>query len=169
MGSTAESLPATPKVLLAGVGYANLRDVSVGPVLAALFADRVWPEGVEVHDYSFGAIDAIHRLRDGAYDRAVFFGSIDRGDAPGSIRRYRWQGGQDEAQVQERVAEAAQAVISLDTTLIVTGYFGALPEDTTVFEVEPEDLNFGDGFSPAVEAAVAELVGLLEREVAPRD
>ena len=169
MDSTAESLPPNSKVLLAGVGYANLRDVSVGPVLAARFANRGWPEGVEVHDYSFGAIDAIHRLRDGAYDRAVFFGSIDRGDAPGSIRRYQWEGGQDDEQVQERVAEAAQAVISLDTTLIVTGYFGALPKDTVVFEVEPEDLTFGDGFSPAVEAAVAELVGLLEKEVASRE
>ncbi len=72
-------------------------------------------------------------------------------------------------EIKERVAEAAQAVISLDTTLIVTGYFGALPKDTIVFEVEPEDLNFGDGFSPAVETAVAELVGLLEKEVARRD
>lgn len=168
MDSTADPLPATPRVLLAGVGYANLRDVSVGPVLAARFAERQWPAGVEVQDYSFGAIDAIHRLRDGAYDRAVFFGSIDRGDAPGSIRRYLWQGGQAEAVVQERVAEAAQAVISLDTTLIVTSYFGALPKDTVVFEVEPEDLNFGDGFSPAVEGAVVELVGLLEKEVEPR-
>jgi len=167
--STADLLPAIPKVLLAGVGYANLRDVSVGPVLAARLAERQWPAGVEVHDYSFGAIDAIHRLRDGAYDRAVFFGSIDRGEEPGSIRRYVWESGKDDdAAVQERVAEAAQAVISLDTTLIVTSYFGALPKDTVVFEVEPEDLNFGDGFSPKVEHAVSQLVELLEKEVAPR-
>ena len=166
MESTADLLPAIPKVLLAGVGYANLRDVSVGPVLSARFAEREWPAGVEVHDYSFGAIDAIHRLRDGAYDRAVFFGSIDRGEAPGSIRRYLWEGGQEDVVVQERVAEAAQAVISLDSTLIVTSYFGALPKDTVVFEVEPEDLTFGEGFSPAVEEAVAQLVLLLEKEVA---
>jgi len=69
--------------------------------------------------------------------------------------------------VNERdVALTLLAVISLDTTLIVTSYFGALPKDTVVFEVDPEDLNFGDGFSPRVEDAVAKLVVLLEKEVA---
>lgn len=154
-GSTTEA--AAGRTLLAGVGYANLRDCSVGPVLAARLAGRTWPPGVEVEDFSFGAIDAVHRLRSAGYRRALFFGAIDRGDPPGTIRRYRWKGGQDARLVQERVAEAAQAVISLENTLIVAGHFGALPEETLVFEVEPQDLEFGDGFSGAVEAAVAEL------------
>jgi hydrogenase maturation protease len=148
---------AVRRTLIAGVGYSNLRDCSVGPVLAARLAGRDWPDGVEVDDYSFGAIDAIHRLRDAGYDRAVFFGAMDRGDEPGTIRRYRFAGGHSAAVVQERVAEAAQAVISLENTLIVAGHFGALPAETLVFEVEPQDLNFGEGFSPAVKVAVEQL------------
>jgi len=80
--------PAPARTLIAGVGYANLRDGSVGPVLAARLQAREWPAGVEVEDFSFGAIDAVHRLRDGAYERAVFFGAHQRGDSPGTVRRY---------------------------------------------------------------------------------
>lgn len=145
------------RTLIAGVGYSNLRDCSVGPVLANRLANREWPRGVEVEDYSFGAIDALHKLRAGAFDRAVFFGAMDRGDAPGTIRRYRFEGGHDAATVQDHVAEAAQAVISLETTLIVAGHFGGLPVDTLVFEVEPEDTSYGDGFTPAVAVAVEQL------------
>lgn len=155
--STTEQASVGRRTLIAGVGYANLRDCSVGPILAARLAERDWPAGVEVEDYSFGAIDALHKLRAGGYDRAVFFGAMDRGDAPGTIRRYRFEGGHDPGTVQQHVAEAAQAVISLDTTLIVAGHFGALPSETMVFEVEPEDTNFGDGFTPAVQAAVEQL------------
>ena len=146
-----------PRTLIAGVGYSNLRDASVGPVLVADLQQAAWPAQVEVHDYSFGAIDALHRLREGRYQRAIFLGSVQRGDAPGTIRRYRWQGGQDERTVQERVAEAAQAVIDLEHTLIVASYFGALPEETLVFEVEPEDVNFGAELTPPVAVAVEQL------------
>ena len=152
------------RTLIAGVGYPNLRDCSVGPVLAARLAERAWPPGVEVEDYSFGAIDALHKLRAAGYQRAYFFGAMDRGDAPGTIRRYWFEGGHDPVTVQQHVAEAAQAVISLDTTMIVAGHFGALPAETLVFEVEPEDTGYGDGFSPPVQVAIeqleAELAGL---------
>ena len=153
------------KVLIAGVGYPNLSDGSVGPVLAARLQEGSWPEGVEVEDYSFGAIDAVHRLRDAGYDSAFFFGAVDRGDAPGTVRRYRWQGGQDPKVVQDHVAEAAQAVISLDTTLVVTGYFKALPEATIVFEVEPSDLSFGESFTPEIEAATVRVEQMIREEV----
>lgn len=156
-GSTIDRVVANRRTLLAGVGYSNLRDCSVGPVLTGRLAERPWPAGVEVEDYSFGAIDAVHKLRAAGYDRAVFFGAMDRGDAPGTIRRYRFEGGHEPALVQERVAEAAQAIISLENTLIVAGHFGALPGETLVFEVEPEDLGWGEGFSPAVAVAVKQL------------
>ena len=153
------------RVLLAGVGYPNLSDVSVGPVLAQRLAGRDLPPGVEVHDYSFGAIDAVHRLKEGGYDTALFFGAVDRGDAPGTIRRYRWDREDDPEVVQAHVVEAAQAVIALETTLIVTGYFKALPPDTLVFEVEPLDFEYGEVFSPVVGEAVDRLEAMLLQEV----
>ncbi|GAC1329842.1 MAG: hypothetical protein NVSMB17_06580 [Candidatus Dormibacteria bacterium] len=159
---------ATGRLLIAGIGYTNLRDVSVGPVISARLAERRWPEWVDVEDFSFGAIDAVHRLRDAGYERALFFGSVDRGDPAGTIRDYTWSQPEtpDLVAVQERVAEAAQAVISLETTLVVAGYFKALPAYTRVFEIEPLDMTYGDGFSAPVEAAVTRLEAMLEEEVA---
>lgn len=165
MAVDSKSEASWPRTLLAGIGYTNLRDHSVGPVLAERLASRQWPQGVDVEDFSFGAIDAVHRLREAGYARAVFYGAAIRGATPGTIRHYRWQGGHDPKTVQERVAEAAQAVISLEHTLIVAGHFGALPEPTWVYEVEPQDEGFGDGFSPAVERAVEELEQMLRVEV----
>ena len=162
--STGDRMPLG-KVLLAGVGYPNLSDVSVGPVLSERLAKRTLPLGVEVHDYSFGAIDAVHRLKEAEYDTALFFGAVDRGDAPGTIRRYRWESAYDPEMVQGHVAEAAQAVISLETTLVVTGYFKALPQDTRVFEVEPRDFEFGETFSPEVVEAMDRLEAMLLEEV----
>ena len=153
------------RTLLAGVGYPNLSDVSVGPVLSERLARLPMPAGVEVHDFSFGAIDAVHRLKHAEYARAIFFGAVDRGDAPGTIRRYAWRDEEDPEVVQTHVVEAAQAVISLETTLKVSGYFKALPPETWVFEVEPKDFEFGERFSPEVEAAVARLQELLISEV----
>ena len=63
------------------------------------------------------------------------------------------------------MVEAAQAVIGLETTLVVTGYFKALPADTRVFEVEPLDFEFGETFSPVVSAAVDRLETILMEEV----
>ena len=159
---------AAGRLLIAGIGYTNLRDVSVGPVLSARLLERRWPAWVDIDDFSFGAIDAVHRLRDAGYDRALFFGAMDRGDAPGTIRDYLWDqpGKPDLIAVQERVAEAAQAVISLETTLVVAGYFNALPQYTRVIEIEPLDMEYGEGFSAPVLAAIERLDLLLEEEVA---
>lgn len=154
------------RLLIAGVGYSYLRDGSVGPVLVRRLAARPWPDGVSVEDYGFGAVDAMHRLRDGGFDRAVFFGSVARGRPPGTVRRYAWgRRPLEPREVQARVAEAAQAVIDLEGTLVVCAYFGALPEKTVVFEVEPLDLGFGEGFTSEVVRGMSRLEAMVEQEV----
>ena len=158
-----------PRTLVAGVGYSDLRDVSVGPVLTARLAGRGWPASVTVEDFGFSAIDAVHRLRAAGFARGLFFGAVCRGDPPGTIRRYRYAPEGDARTVQAHVAQAAQAVIDLETTVIVAGHFGALPDDTVVFEVEPEDLGYGDGFSPAVARAVDRLEAMLAEAVGVGD
>jgi Ni,Fe-hydrogenase maturation factor len=86
------------------------------------------------------------------FERLVLVSAISRGRVPGTIVVYRWDGRlPDEDQVQARVAEAVTGVISLDNLLAVVGFFGALPEEVLVVEVEPEDEGWGDGFSATVE------------------
>jgi len=49
---------------------------------------------------------------------------------------------------------------------MVRRYFGALPPDTVVVEVEAVDTAFGTGFSDPVEGSFAEVLARVEQEVA---
>jgi Ni,Fe-hydrogenase maturation factor len=49
-----ESGESTARILIAGLGYRNLRDMSFGPVLMDRLAQDGWPHGVEVEDLIYG-------------------------------------------------------------------------------------------------------------------
>ena len=147
------------RALVAGVGYRNLRDHSVGGAVADRLADRIWPGDVVVEDLSYNPIAVVQRLQDEPpdrpFDRVVFVGSVERpGRAAGTLTAYRWDGvlpGADE--IQRAVTEAVTGVIALDNTLVVARHFEALPDDVVVIEVEPAEHEFGDAFSAAVAEA----------------
>jgi hydrogenase maturation protease len=89
------------------------------------------------------------------YDRVVLVSAVRRERAPGSVESYRWDGRLPSAdEIQARVSEAVTGVISLDNTLVVCGAFGGFPPDVRVVEVEPADDDWGEGFSPEVQAAM---------------
>lgn len=153
-------------VLIAGVGYHFLRDLSVGPVLVPRLQQLDWPPGVEIDDLSFGPIAVVQRFQDrpGYYDRIVFVAGVERGRSPGQVHCYRWAGElPDDEEVQQRVNEAVTGVISLDNLLIIAGRFGVLPPDVRVVELEPEDTGWGPGFTPPVEAALSEMIDTVRR------
>jgi hydrogenase maturation protease len=149
------------RVFIGGVGYTNLRDLSIGPVVVSELQQLEWPAGVEIDDLSPGGpIAAVHRFREAPpYDRVVLFGAVGRGRQPGQIYRYRWDGSlPDREEIQMRVSEAVTGVISLDNLLIVGGYFGIWPPDVVVVEVEPCDEDWGPEFSAPVQAAITPLI-----------
>jgi hydrogenase maturation protease len=152
--------------MVAGVGYTNLRDLSVGPVLVPRLREMDWPDGVEVDDLSFGPIAVVLRMRDrpGHYRRMVLVTSVERGRAPGGPYCYRWDGVlPDPDEIQARVGEAVTGVISVDNLLVVAGHFGALPEDVILVEVEPEDTGWGPGFTPTVEGILETTIDMVRR------
>ncbi len=161
MTSAAETLTSAPaRVLVAGVGYRNLRDLSFGPVIVDRLAALAWPPGVDIEDLSYGPVAVVHRLREAAppYDRLVIIAGVQRSYPPGTISCYRWDGRLPaEGEVQARIEEALTGVIDLDNLLIVTRHFEALPEEVVVVEVEPEDSEWGEPFSARI-AAQAEAV-----------
>lgn len=161
--------PLSVRVLVAGVGYRNLRDHSVGVAVVDLLATRSWSGDVVVEDLSYGPVAVVQRLEDEPAERAftlaVFVGSVARGlRPPGTVTAYRWDGMLPDAEhVQAAVTEAVTGVIALDNTLIVARHFGALPAVVCVVEVEPEVEAFGDAFSPSVEAAFEPVCALVTR------
>jgi hydrogenase maturation protease len=148
------------RTLIAGVGYSNLSDLSVGPIIAAQLPQESWPPNVDVEDLSYGPIAVVHRFREARppYRRLVLIGSVDRGGKQAAVRCYRWPGLLPPAEeVQARVAEAVTGVIDLDNLLIVAQQFGALPEEVLVVEVQPVVTDFGLALSPSVAALLPEV------------
>ena len=146
------------RVLVGGVGYRFLRDGAIGPYMADELAAGA-ANGIEVEDLGYHPIGFTQNLQDRpAYDRIVLVGAIARGREPGTVTAYRWDHAlPSDKDIQERVSEAVTGVISLDNLLIVTEAFGAFPRDVRVVEVEPADEGWGEGFSPVVEAKLAEI------------
>lgn len=160
------TMPAT-RVLIAGVGYLNLRDLSIGPVLVDHLAALPWPPGVDVEDLSYGPVGVVHSLREASppYDRLVVVAGVQRSYAPGTVSCYRWDGQlPGPGEIQARVEEALTGVIDLDNLLIVTKHFGALPNEVIVVEVEPEDTEWGEAFSERIAAMVSELVTIVRTQ-----
>lgn len=155
------------RILIAGVGYSQLRDNSLGPVLIDKLKNLDWPEGVQVEDLSYGPIGVMHRLDEQPpYDRIIFVAAVSRGRKPGSLCCYAWNHEvPDLDEIQARVGEAVTGVISLDNLLVITTYFKKLPADVLVIEVEPVDEGWGDGLTGEVEAAIPAIVEKIQQEV----
>lgn len=154
------------RVLVAGVGYRNLRDLSLGPLVVERFGASA--ERIDVEDLSYGPIDVLFQLqRREPYAAAVFVTAVHRGRAPGSVTRSRWNKPDITPEaLQERVAEAVTGVISLDNLLHICAHFGALPEDVTLIEIEPADDTWGEELSAEGQAALDSAIALARLEVA---
>lgn len=185
MSSPSAATPAarTPqrasRVLIAGIGYRNLRDHSIGVAVTDHLATRNWRAAaagqplrdVVVEDLSYSPIAVVWRLEDEPaahrFQRTILVSGVSRGGAriPGTITAYRWDRVlPPPEEVQRAVCDAVTGVIFLDNTLVVAQHFGVLPEDVIVVEVEPLAHEFGDTFSAPVAGIfdqVADLVATL--------
>ena len=143
------------RVIVAGVGYRNLRDHSIGVEVTDRLEKTSWAGDVVVEDLSYNPIAVVQRLEDEPseqrFRRAVVVGAVERGRPPGTVTAYRWDGVLPvDDEIHRAVTEAVTGVIALDNTLVVTRHFGALPDDVVVVEVEPAVQEFGDAFSEVV-------------------
>lgn len=156
-------------ILIAGVGYSHLTDLSFGPLLVEELQHHDWPEKVQIEDLSYGPIAVLQWLQEepGRFERAIFAGAMQRDDAvPGELRVYRWEQGRfSNDEVQERVAEGVTGIVSLENLLVIAEYFGALPENTLVIELEPPRVEFGLELSAPAGQRLTEVRQVIEREV----
>jgi hydrogenase maturation protease len=154
------------RVLVGGIGLPWLRDLDFGPQFVRRVEPLAWPDDVALEDLSYAAHRVLHLLQEVTPAKVILVGATPRDDPAGTIRRYRLDlTPPDDLEVQERLGEAVGGIIDLDHTLAVVRYWKALPEDTTVIEVEPGDRSFGMGFSQPVEAVMDEVVGMVREEL----
>ena len=155
------------KTLVAGVGYHNMRDLSLGPELTARMMEMNWPAQISVDpDFSFGPIAIVQRFQadPSLCDRLVLFAAISRDRQPGTITAYRWPGKlPSTSEIQARIGEAVTGVVSLDNLLIIGEQFGIWPDDLFVVEVEPADESWGPGFSREIEENMGKIIATVQK------
>lgn len=142
------------RILIAGVGHPNLKDLSFGQIFLAYLKQKNWPEYVDLENLSFGAIAVLQWFQDdpGKYDRVVFISAAEReGRPPGTLNVYHWDFAKhDNETVQECVAESVTGIISLDNLMMILQYFKALPPEVVVMDIEPIDSDIGFECSPEI-------------------
>ncbi len=154
-------------VLVSGIGYSNMSDMSFGRVLYGQMAEMSWPDHVHVEDLNFGPVMIYQWFEETPikFDKLVLVSAANRGREPGTLEVYDWDGKMpDDAGIQACIGEAITGVLSLENLLIVCKHFGVLPEDVTIIEIEPQKEDYGLEFSPVVAARVGEAIDLVKRE-----
>ncbi len=158
-------------ILVAGVGYQHLSDLSFGSVLVERMQAMDWPDDVCIEDFGWGPISILHWFEESPgrkFERAIFAGAVERGREPGKLYTYAWLADRPDPEVvQERISEALTGVISLENLLIIAQHFEALPSDTTVVELEPVEQEWGSDLSEIGQARMEEAITWIQNEVQP--
>lgn len=160
---------SSKKILVAGVGYQHLSDLSFGSVMVERMQEMEWPEEVWVEDFGWGPISILHWFEESPgkrFERAIFAGAVERGREPGGLYTYAWLAQKPDPEVvQDRISEALTGVISLENLLVIAQHFEALPADTTVIELEPVEQDWGSDLSETGQRQMEEAIAWIQAEV----
>ncbi|HUE89766.1 MAG TPA: hypothetical protein VMO26_27125 [Vicinamibacterales bacterium] len=152
------------RTLVGSIGYRNLRDHSAPfEVLDELARTDLGPD-VVIEDISYNPVAVVQWLEsldDAArFSRIVLVASVERaGRAPGVVTVREWDRvlPSDEA-IQQAITEAVTGIIALDNTLVIAGYFRALPPHVSIVEIQPLEHSFGAELSAPVRQGVSRAV-----------
>lgn len=154
-------------VLVAALGHAWLRDHAFGLEVLRELRTRNLPPHVELADWSFGTITAFQKLAARPYARAIFVSGMPRDDRPpGTLARWvphTTLPGEDE--IHGRIGDCVMGAVSVDNLLIIARFYGVLPRDVVLVEVEPVDDGWGNELSPEVASTLAPAVEAVLEEI----
>ena len=144
-----------------GVGSTLMSDDGVGPAAIARLSARGVAAGVELHDAGLALSDVL-----GTLDPSVPLIVVDAvrgGGPPGTIYEVRLDSGTREVVGADRMTSLHE--LSVLPALRLEALTGRVFADVTVFGVEPEKLEWGEGLSPAVDAALDKVVDAVLKHV----
>src|SRR6266571_8839682 len=142
------------RTIIAGVGYINLSDSSVGPMAVEALKKETWPDYVKVDDLSYGPISVVHNFVEAnpRYERMVLITAADFGATAPAMRWHRWPAIlPDPEEIQARVVEGATGVIDWKNLLVILQQFEALPPEVFVIAVQPVKTDFGMHLSAGIQ------------------
>ncbi|MBN1179661.1 MAG: hydrogenase maturation protease [Anaerolineae bacterium] len=146
-------------ILILGLGNPLRGDDGVGPQIVDLLNRQALPPGVTALDGGAGGIGLLHTLE--GWERVVVVDAADVGRAPGEVVRFTPE--------RVRLAEQAEGVsihaAGLADALAMARALDRPLPPMVIFGVQPERIGWGEGLSPAVAAALPDLIQAILREV----
>ncbi|MDX1666855.1 MAG: hypothetical protein R3350_06485 [Saprospiraceae bacterium] len=156
-----------PRVLIGTVGYHNLCNHSVGPILLPELQSISWPPGSAVEELNWGPIAIVQRLQSEKkpFERVVLLSAVEReGRQTGDISIFRWLGGlPGDDQIQACIGDAVTGVISVENLLVIGEHFKAWPEEVFLVDVEPGPEKTGPTLTPEVARKEPEILDIMTR------
>jgi Ni,Fe-hydrogenase maturation factor len=154
-------------ILLGGVGQLWQGDLDLGrraaELLAVEFADR---DDVVVEDLYYGAVAVAQRLEELSPAALVLVGADRRGRPAGTVEVRRIGGPLlSPGEVQAAVGDAVTGYVAIDLLVQVAQGLGALPESTTVVEVEPAATEPSEQMSAEAEQGLTKALAAVRAEV----
>jgi hydrogenase maturation protease len=154
------SVTQPERIVIVGLGNLLLRDDGVGLRAAGLLAERLAGAPVDVLQSSWGGMRFIDLLA--GYDRAIILDAIEWRHGPiGTVYRLTAD------QAIPTVRALSYHDLSLGSALALGRALDIpLPAETVFFAVEAEETRtFGETLTPAVEAALPEVIQRVEAQL----
>ena len=140
---------AALSTVVIGIGNSFRRDDGVGPAVANRIAEHCLP-GVRVATAT-GEPAALLEVWSGATRAVVVDAAAGNESTPGRIRRWT-------ARDLDAAAVVSSHAMGLAQTCALADALGRMPDDFVVFTVDTADTGHGRGMTPAVAAAVTDVV-----------
>lgn len=155
------------KVLIGSVGYHNLSNYSVGPILLPVLRQMEWPEMVTIEELHWGPLAVVQYLESLAepFERVVILTALSRPNRRvGDITLHQWAGGLPSAEtIQARIGDAVTGVIGVENLLVIGEHFNIWPEEVFIVDVEPGPEKYGPDLDREVQEKTAGILALLRR------
>jgi len=149
-----------PRILVAGVGNAWLRDDGFGGEVARRLEAQPLPDGVAVMDAGTGGLDLAYEVMRG-YDALLILDVSCQGGEPGTLYVIDVPEESVAAQIEDGEVVNPHGM-DPRTVLRFVRSIGAWPGRVTVIACEPADVEeIGLGLSPEVQGAVERAVELV--------
>lgn len=147
------------RCLILGFGNPLRGDDGIGPRLVEELRRRGLPDGVEAIDGGTGGLDLLSIL-EGA-DRVIIVDAAEMGRRPGEIVRFTPKDGR----LMETLVSLSTHTFGLADGLALARSLGYPLPSITIFGVQPERMDWGEGLSPPVERALPALIQTILSEI----
>ena len=154
-----------PSILVIGLGNPLRGDDGIGPRVVEELIRRGLPEGVTALDGGTGGLDLLQVLE--GWERVVVIDAADVGRErgreilPGQFVRFT----PDQAWLAQAADRFSLHYAGLSEVLALANALGRALPRMVIFGVQPAEVGWGEGLSPAVEAALPSLTDAVLEEI----